>query len=159
MSALVNVTLFMVCFQLPGGALFSSSVVLSTRGAPVCQELDTSVEMDERGEGDRPCASGAEIFSLLFGDFDSADPSLMHGVVAVPLADLGKDLEEAEARAEEAAERRGDDEKEEEKEEEAAREREGAGGVVFPLNKMAEVRNPILGRGGGFLGVEGRVVT
>ena len=39
---------------------------------------------------------GAEIFSQMFGDFDAADPSLMHGVVAVPLTELGRELEEAE---------------------------------------------------------------
>jgi hypothetical protein len=97
--------------------------------------------------------AGAEIFSQLFGDFDSADPSLMHGVVAVPLADLGKELEAAEARAEAGEAGRREEEEEEE---------EGGVGVnpwgSFALNKMVEVRNPILGRTGGFLGVEGRVI-
>jgi len=46
--------------------------------------------------------AGAEIFAQLFGDFQSADPSLMRGVVAVPLADLGRELERAEVRAEAA---------------------------------------------------------
>lgn len=93
--------------------------------------------------------AGDEIFSQLFGDFTAADPSLMHGVVAVPLTDLGKELEMSESR----------------------REGRGEDGVVAAvtgncapedgarvLNKVFEVRNPVLGGTGGCIGVEGRLV-
>ena len=105
--------------------------------------------------GRKSVDDGAEVFSQLFGDFDAADPSLMHGVVAVALTDeLGRELQEAEMEAE--AERSGMGGGR--RDEGGGRERGRGRGQGVVLNKVFEVRNPILGSAGGYIGVECRVV-
>ena len=87
------------------------------------------------------------LFSRLMGDFAGADPGKMRGLCAVHLADLGRELERWRL---------------------ADEGRNGAPGSryegtgyedrSFVLNKVFEVRNPITGATGGYVGVEGRVV-
>ena len=115
---------------------------------------------------DRPAATGrrsvddgAEVFSQLFGDFDAADPSLMHGVVAVALTnELGRELQEAEMEAEAERSGMGGGRRDEGGGRERGRGHGGGCGRGVVLNKVFEVRNPILGSAGGYIGVEGRVV-
>ena len=174
------------CVRLP-----DTAAAAAIMGQPVVIVLELwapSAAADSSGRTGRASLdAGDEIFSLLFGDFDAADPSLMRGVVPVPLAELAKDLEAAEMRAEEAKKceknkktktktkekkkpnrEGGRDDMEEEEEEDVDALADGNEGdhgattttaITFPLNKMAEVRNPVVGRtAGGFLGVEGRVI-
>lgn len=86
------------------------------------------------------------LFTRLMGDFTGADPAKMRGVCAVHLADLGRELE----RWRLADEGTGGE----------SSSYEGTGYVdqSYVLNKVFEVRNPITGGVGGYIGVEGRVV-
>ena len=85
------------------------------------------------------------LFTRLMGDFTGADPAKMRGVCAVHLADLGRELE----RWRLADEGTGG---------ESSYEGTGYVDQSYVLNKVFEVRNPITGGVGGYIGVEGRVV-
>ena len=85
------------------------------------------------------------LFTRLMGDFTGADPAKMRGVCAVHLADLGRELE----RWRLADEGTGG---------ESSYEGTGYVDQSCVLNKVFEVRNPITGGVGGYIGVEGRVV-
>jgi hypothetical protein len=85
-------------------------------------------------------------FATLFGRFADADPALMRGVVVVPLGDLADDLRAFATRARENR-RWG-----------LVDEREGRRrGATYRLNRVFEVKNPITGEVGGYVGVEARV--
>jgi hypothetical protein len=86
------------------------------------------------------------LFTRLMGDFTGADPAKMRGVCAVHLADLGRELE----RWRLADEGTGG--------ESSSYEGTGYVDTNYVLNKVFEVRNPITGGVGGYIGVEGRVV-
>ncbi len=85
------------------------------------------------------------LFTRLMGDFTGADPAKMRGVCAGHLADLGRELE----RWRLADEGTGG---------ESSYEGTGYVDQSYVLNKVFEVRNPITGGVGGYIGVEGRVV-
>ena len=74
-------------------------------------------------------------FFARFGDFERADPDDMHGIAAVPLAELARDL--------------GRD----------LGGRNAADDDEFPLNRVFEVRGVFDGAVNGFLGVEAGVVN
>jgi hypothetical protein len=95
------------------------------------------------GPGSRPTTGasdsaelGARLFGQMFGDFERADPDDMHGIAAVPLAELARDLGGRGGGRAAAAD-----------------------ADAFPLNRVFEVRNPISGDLGGYVGVEARVLS
>ena len=111
---------------------------------------DASADYDDAAAvpDDTPSSAAAGgLFSRLMGDFAGSDPAKMRGLCAVHLADLGRELERWRL---------------------ADEGRNGAPGSryegtgyedrSFVLNKVFEVRNPITGATGGYIGVEGRVV-
>ena len=103
-------------------------------GAPASDGAQRSRGIDTAGASDS-AELGARLFGQMFGDFERADPDDMHGIAAVPLAELARDL--------------GRD----------LGGRNAADDDEFPLNRVFEVRNPISGDLGGYIGVEARVLS
>ena len=121
------------------------TVVVEVWTADASADYDDAAVVPDDTSSSAAVARG--LFSRLMGDFAGSDPAKMRGLCAVHLADLGRELERWRL---------------------ADEGRNGAPGSryegtgyedrSFVLNKVFEVRNPITGATGGYIGVEGRVV-
>ena len=116
-----------------------------TADASVDYADDTAVGASTAVSSSADVARG--LFSRLMGDFAGSDPGKMRGLCAVHLADLGRELERWRLADEGRNGSTG-----------SAYEGTGYVDQSFVLNKVFEVRNPITGATGGYVGVEGRVV-
>jgi len=116
-----------------------------TADASVDYADDTAVGASTAVSSSANVARG--LFSRLMGDFAGSDPGKMRGLCAVHLADLGRELERWRLADEGLNGSPG-----------SAYEGTGYVDQSFVLNKVFEVRNPITGATGGYVGVEGRVV-